>query len=115
LNISASNAWLNDWGSGLGAILELDTDTLAIDRAFMPVPGESFDTDLGDIAAETAVAVDQGRARAGAGRGQRGRKSSRAAADDENVRFQDDIDRSGGFSDLLHASGGSVQRGTRIL
>ena len=87
---------------GVGALLELDADAFAIDRLLVPVPGESLDPDLGDVAAEAAVAVDQRRACAGAGGGERRGQASRPAADDQHLGFQDHIDRAGGFDDLLH-------------
>ena len=44
---------------GLGALLELASDALAVDGLLVPVPGQPLDPDLGDVAAEAAVAVDE--------------------------------------------------------
>jgi hypothetical protein len=48
-----------------GTLLELDADTLQVDRALVPVPGDAVDPDLGDDAPEAAVAIQQRGLRAG--------------------------------------------------
>jgi hypothetical protein len=68
----------------------------------VPVPGETLDADLRDVAAEAAVAVDQGRTRAGACGSKRRGETARAATDHKHVRFQDDVDRSGCFRNFFH-------------
>jgi len=88
---------------GLGALLELDADAFAVDSTFMPVPGEALDADLGDVAAEAAVALEQQRAGAGAGGRERRGESARPAADDQNPGFRDDLGRAGGLLDPIHA------------
>ena len=45
----------------LGAILEFAADAFAVDRAGVAIPGETLDTDRGDVAAEAAVAFEQRR------------------------------------------------------
>ena len=87
---------------GLGALLELDADALAVDRLFVAVPCKALDSHLRDIAAETSIAVDERRAGTRARRRKRGGKASGAAADDENVRFKDHINRTAGFDNLVH-------------
>src|ERR1019366_10420700 len=82
--------------------LEFDANPFAVHRMFVPVPGETLDTDLRDVAAEAAVAVDQAGTRASARGSKRRRKTARAATDDEHVGFQDDVDRSGRFRNLFH-------------
>jgi hypothetical protein len=57
---------------------------------------------LRDIAAEAAISVDQGGARTRARGGKRRREAAGAAADDEYIGFQNDIDRAGDLSNLLH-------------
>ena len=81
---------------GLGALLELDADPLAVDRVLVAVPGKALDAHLGDVAAEAAVAVDQRGAGAGARRGQRRGQSPRAAADHQHIGFQNDVDERAG-------------------
>ncbi len=87
---------------GFGALLELDADAFAVDRLLMPVPGKALHANLRDIAAEAAVAVDEGGSGAGTGRGQRRGQAAGAAADHEDVGLQDHVDRAGGFVNLLH-------------
>ena len=87
---------------GLGALFEFDADALAVDRAFVPVPGEALDADLRDVAAEAAVAFQQHHACAGTRRSQRGSESRGAAADDQDVGFCDDDDAATRFGDLAH-------------
>jgi hypothetical protein len=86
----------------LGALLELDSNSLAVDRSLVSIPGEAFDTHLGDVAAEAAVPVDERGPRAGPCGREGGRKPPRAATDHQNVGFQHNIDRAGRFRDLLH-------------
>src|SRR6202034_661239 len=96
----------------LGTLLELDADASAVHRMLVAVPGEAFDSHLRDIAAEAAVAVDEGGAGAGTRSGQRRGETARAAGDDENIGFQNDVDRAGGLSDLLHIGAFLRDRGT---
>ena len=85
---------------GLGPLLELDANAFAINRLLVAIPGKALDPHLRDIAAEAAIAVDEGGARAGAGGRERRRQASRAAADHQDVGFQDHIHRTAGFNDL---------------
>ena len=84
-------AWLSDWGSGwaapasLGPLLELDADALAVDRVLVAIPGEALDPDLGDVAAEAAVAFEQDHRHAGSRGGEGRRESTGTAADHEHV------------------------------
>ena len=111
LNISASSAWLRDCGSGIAAPmalargLELDADPLAVHGVLVAVPCEALDPHLGDVAAEAAVAIDERGARARTRRRQRRRQAAGAAADDQHIGFQDDIDRTGGLGDFFHSTG----------
>ena len=125
LNRSPSSAWLR---LALGVrrphrpcpVLELAPDAFAVDRVLVAVPAEALDADLGDVPAEAAVAIEQGRPRAGTGGAQGRPQAARAAADDEHVRLVDDVDRSGGFADprdagrarVAHEPGG-VRRPSR--
>jgi hypothetical protein len=68
----------------------------------MAIPSESFDADLGDVAAKATVAIDECCAGAGAGRGQSGGQTTWATSNDEDVRLQYYIDRAGGFLYLFH-------------
>ena len=86
----------------LGAFLEFDADAFAVDRGFVPVPGETFDADLGDVAAEAAVALDEDRIGAGTRGRKRGREPRRAAAHDQHLGFRDDVGRAGRFIDVIH-------------
>ena len=87
----------------LGPLLELDADAFAVDGFGMPVPGEAFNPHLRDVAAETAVAIQENGRRARAGGGEGGREARRSAADDQNVGFGHHIDVAGRFVDLFHA------------
>src|SRR3569833_1529057 len=82
----------------LGPLLELDTNALAVHRFLVAVPGEAFHADLRNIAAEATVAVQQRSSRTSPG----GRQSTGTAADYQDIRFQDDIDRPGRLIDSLH-------------
>ena len=86
----------------LGPFLELDSDAFAVDRPFVPVPGESLDPHLRDVAAEAAVAFEERRLRAGAGRRQRCREAAGPAPHDEHVGLVNDVDIACRFSDALH-------------
>ena len=86
-------------------LLELDADSLAVDRALMPVPGEPLDTHLSDVAAEAAMALHQGRARPGARRRERGREAARAAAHHEHLGLVDDVHRARGLRYALDHQG----------
>ena len=88
---------------GLGALLELDPDTLAVDRRLMPVPREALDPYLRDVAAEAAIPLEQCRAHAGARAGERRREPAGPAADDEHVGLVDYVDLACGFRDSEHA------------
>ena len=88
----------------LGARLEFDADAFAIDGVLVPVPGKTFDADLGDVAAEATMAIDQRRARTGARRRQRCRETAGATAHDQHVGFQHDIQRTRGLGDFLYRS-----------
>ena len=59
-----------------GALLELAADAVAVDGLLVAIPGEALDADLGDVAAEAAVALEERRLGAGA----RGRERRRQAA-----------------------------------
>jgi hypothetical protein len=52
----------------LGSCLELDADALAVDRGLVAIPGEALDADLGDVAPEAAVPVEERRPGARPGR-----------------------------------------------
>ena len=87
----------------LGPFLELNADAFAVDRLLVPVPGEALDADLGDVAAETAVALEQRGLDAGTSRGQRCREAAGgSAAHDEHLSLVDDVDLACRFSDALH-------------
>ena len=88
----------------LRALLELDADALAVDRGLVPVPREAFDADLRDVAAKTAMALEQRRARAGASGCQCRRQPAWPAADDQHVGLVHDVDLARRFSDSLHRS-----------
>ena len=95
LNISASSALLIDCGSGDAAPMVLarssssrPTPSLSI-GLLVPVPGEALDADLGDVAAEAAVPVEQ-RCPGARPRGAEGRaQATRPAADHEDIRLED--------------------------
>jgi hypothetical protein len=94
---------------GLGACLEFDADALAIHRMLVSIPGEPLHAHLRDVAAEAAIPIDQCRARTGSGRGERRRKTTGSAADDQYIGFQNHLEHAGGFGDRLH--GGLVCAG----
>ena len=56
----------------------------------MPVPSETLDPDGGDVAAETAEALDEGHLDPGAGGRERGSEAPGPGADDEHVGLVDD-------------------------
>lgn len=96
------------WNRGsraLGPVLELAPDPAGLDRSFMTVPGEPFDADGRDVAAETAEALDQRDLDASARRRQRRRQAARARAHDEHVGFMDHIDVALRFADRFHHGG----------
>ena len=87
----------------LRPLLELDADAFAVDGFRMAVPGEAFDAHLRDIAAEAAVSIEEGGAGACACGRESGGKSGRSAADDQDIGFSHDVERTGRFVDLSHA------------
>lgn len=46
---------------GLCVLFKLDADPLDVDRAFVPIPGDGFDSYLRDRAAKTPVSIHQSR------------------------------------------------------
>src|SRR5581483_12059988 len=86
----------------LRALLEFDADAFAVNGVLMPVPGKALDTDLGDIAAKATIAVDQCRPGTRTRRSQGGGKPPGAAANDQNVRFQNNVDRPSRLFYLFH-------------
>ena len=88
----------------VGAALELDADALDVDRTLVPVPGDALDADLGDDAAETAEALDQGRVSAFARGADGGREAAGAAAHHKHLGLQQDRGRACCFVDLVHAT-----------
>ena len=94
------------------ALLEFRADAFAVDGARMAIPGEALDADLGDVAAETAVAFEQDRARARTGGGEGRRQTPGTAADDEHVGFSDhrDVTRRLG-NGSLHRGASSARSG----
>src|SRR4051812_7546977 len=83
-------------------LLELASDPVRLDRLLMAVPADALDTDLRHVPAEAAVAVEEGRPCAGAGRGERGTEPARTAANDEDVSLVDDLDLAGRLMDRGH-------------
>ncbi len=75
-----------------GAFLELDPDTLRVDRILVPVPGKALDADSSDVAAETAEALEQGDRNSGPGRADRCGQSAGSRSDHEDVGLVDDLD-----------------------
>jgi len=86
----------------LGALLELDPDTLAVNRLLMPIPGKALDAYLGNVAAETAIPVDERRTGPRTGCRERGGKPTGTAAYHQDIGFQNHIDRAGRFNDGVH-------------
>ena len=86
----------------LGAALELRADAAGFDGALVPVPGQGVDADLGDDAAETAVAVDQGGRRPGASGGEGGGETAGPAAHHEHLRLVHDRRRPRRLRDVPH-------------
>ena len=86
----------------LGAALELDADALEVDGRLVPVPGDGVDADLGDDAAEAAVAVDEGGLRAGPGGGEGGGEAAGSAAHHEHLRLVHDRRRPRRLRDVPH-------------
>jgi len=68
----------------------------------VPVPGETLDANLRNVAAETAVPIQQRRFDAGTGGSQRRRKSARATADHQHLGFRHNVDGACRFADLFH-------------
>src|SRR5450631_72604 len=87
---------------GLGALLELDADSFAVDGAGVAVPGETFHSDLSDIAAKTAVSLEQRGTDPGARGGERRCEAGGPAADDQHLGFGHHVEVSGRFADFLH-------------
>ena len=86
----------------LGALLELDADALAVHRLLVAIPGEALDADLGDVAPEAAIALEQRGARAGARGGERRGQATRSAPHDQHLGLVDDVDLARGLGDALH-------------
>ena len=78
-------------GFGLGcagrlrSLLELDADAFGILGLFVAIPGEAFDPDLGDVAAEAAVAFEEKHRHPGAGGTDCSGEATRSGADHEDV------------------------------
>ena len=95
-----------------GPILELPADALAVDRLLVPIPGEALDADLGDVAAEATVTLEEGRAGAGPCGAEGGSQATRTATHDQDIGLVDDVDGAGGLGDSLRIGRGRMTHGT---
>ena len=92
-------------GFGLGSagrlrsLLELDADALGILGLFVAIPGEALDPDLGDVAAEAAVAFEEKHRHPGACGTDRGGEATRSGADHKDVGVCEHLQGAGGFGD----------------
>jgi hypothetical protein len=77
----------------LRALFELPPDTPGLDSPLVPVPGQAFDADGGEVAAEAPEPFQQGHFGAGPRRRDRRGKAAGAAADDEHRDAVQDVDR----------------------
>jgi hypothetical protein len=68
----------------------------------MPIPSKTLNPNLGDIAAEAAIAFQQSCFDARPRRCQRGGKAARAGANDKDIRLADYINFASGFEDSIH-------------
>jgi hypothetical protein len=84
----------------LGPLLEFAADAVGLHRLLVPVPGETFDTDHGDVAAEAAEALDQRHLNPGPRGGQRRGETTGTRTDHEHVGMADHLDPAGGFGDI---------------
>ena len=82
------------------AILELATDAVGLHGLLVAIPADALDADLGHVAAETAVAVEEGRPSARSGGREGCAEAAGAAADDQHVGLVDDVDGTGRLLDL---------------
>ena len=69
----------------LGTLFKFNTNPLTIDGLLVSIPGETFNTDGGDVAAKTAISFQQSDADTGASRSNRSRQSSRSTANDQDI------------------------------
>ena len=102
----------------LGALLEFPPYAAGLDRRLMAIPGEAFNADSGDVAAEEPEPLDQADLGSGPGGGQRRGKPARPGADHEDLGPVDDLDPPGGFGNehptLAHwmpLSAGAIGKG----
>ena len=92
-------------GFGLGCarrlrpFFELDADALGVLGLFVAIPGEALDPDLGDVAAEAAIAFEEKHRHPGAGGTDCGGEATRAGADHEDVGAREHLEGAGGFGD----------------
>ena len=76
----------------LGAVFELAPDPFAVGGGRVAIPRKALYPDLGDIAAEAAVAFDQRGLDPGPCRSQRRRQSARARAHHQHIGFMNHRD-----------------------
>ena len=89
----------------LGAFFEFAADATGLDRGLVPVPGEAFDADRGDVPAETTEALDEAHLDAAARGGESGGEAAGPGADDQNVGAVHDLGRPGRFGDGARVRG----------
>ena len=80
-----------------GTFLELDTNTLGIDRVFVAIPGKAFYADRGDVAAKAPKPFQQGDLTTRAGGTQCGGQAPGAGPHDKDLGFMNNRDLSGGL------------------
>ena len=80
-----------------GAVLKLATDAFAVDGGGVAVPGKTLDADLGYIAAETTITLEQNRLDPRACRCERCRQPPGARADHQHIGFADNVNPARGL------------------
>ena len=96
----ADRLWLGHrCAHSLGALFKLAANAFAVDGGGMAIPGEAFDADLRDIAAEAAIAFKKCGFDTGARRSQCCRQPTGAGADNKHIGFADHVNLPRGFFD----------------